>query len=332
MAKRFYLTLITSVLLAYLASMAAPALAATAPANPQSAGQALEIAPPVVTLTVDPGQTITTQIYLRDIASTNLNVSGQANDFVAAGEDGTPKILLDANESDPYSMKSWVGTLPSLQLIPREIKSMSVSIRVPENASPGGHYGVIRFTATPPDLSNTGVSLSASLGALLLVTVRGSIVDSVQLQSFTASENGKAGTFFESAPLTFSELLHNVGNVHEEPSGQVTITDMLGKTLATLGINEPPHNILPSSTRRFNELLDSSVIGNKMMIGRYTATLSATYGGKKTIEGSFTFWVIPYRLIGAVTAGLIAAFFILRFIIRRYNRHIIAQARRSRRR
>lgn len=326
MTKRIHLTLTATVLLTYVGLLIAPTAFAATQSNPQNAGQALEIAPPVITLTVNPGQTITTRIYLRDIASTNLNVTGQANDFVAAGEDGTPKVLLDPNENDPYSLRHWVATLPTLQLIPREIKSMAVTIRVPKDASPGGHYGVIRFTATPPSLKDTGVSLSASLGALLLVTVRGKLVDNLSLQSFTVNQNGKAGGFFEAAPLTFSELLRNTGNVHEQPAGQVTVTDMFGKTLAILGINQPPHNVLPASSRRFDEVLDSSVIGNKMLFGRYTATLNATYGNNKVVTGSISFWVVPYRLIAVIIAAGVAGFFGLRFAIRRYNRFIIGQA------
>jgi len=310
--------------------MAPVVLAATTP-NPQNAGQALEIAPPVITLTLDPGQTATTQIYLRDIASTKLNVTGQANDFVAAGEDGTPKVLLDTTGSGPYSLRNWVGALPTLQLIPREIKSMAVTITVPRDASPGGHYGVIRFTAVPPDLKDTGVSLSASLGALLLVTVRGKLIDNLELQSFTVNQDGKSSTFFEAAPLTFSQLLRNSGNVHEEPAGQVTITDMFGAKLAVLGINQPPHNVLPASSRRFDEVLDSTVIGNKMLFGRYTATLKATYANGKSVNGSLTFWVVPYRLIAVIVVAGVGGFFGLRYGIRRYNRFIVGQSRRGRR-
>src|SRR5579872_6683381 len=71
---------------------AAPKATPPPPTNP-SYGQALEIAPPVVELTANPGQSINTQIYLRDISSGPLIVSGEADDFAAAGENGTPKIL-----------------------------------------------------------------------------------------------------------------------------------------------------------------------------------------------------------------------------------------------
>lgn len=312
-------------------SLPALATAATPPAN--ASGQALEIAPPVVSLKANPGQTLTAQIYLRDISSTSLVVTGQANDFVAAGEDGTPKILLNDDTANPYSMKAWVGTLPSLQLVPHEIKSMSVKINVPANAAPGGHYGVIRFTATPPNMNGTGVSLSASLGALLLITVNGNISENLSVQSFTASQDGKTKSLFESAPVTFSQVFKNSGNIHEEPNGTILISDLLGKPVASVRVNGELHNVLPASSRKFDEPLDSSVIGNKVLFGRYTASLHVTYGvSKKLLTATLVFWVIPYRLIGAAAVLLVVGFFILRFLIKRYNSHIIAQSQRSHRR
>lgn len=289
-------------------------------------GQALEIAPPVIYLTADPGQTLKTQIYLRDIAATNLIVSGEANDFVANGENGAPKVILNNDTNNPYSMKSWVVPPANLLLVPREVKTMSLTINVPSTASPGGHYGIIRFTGTPPELQGAGVSLNASLGALILLTVNGKITNSLSVKEFSVNHGGKSGTLFESGPLNFVERLQNTGNVHEQPAGLVTITDMFGKKIATLPINEPPRNILPASIRRFEEPLDKTVIGNKRLFGKYTAKLDLTYGGNKKLSSSIVFWVIPYKLIAIIIIVLIIGFFALRYSLRRYNAHIVSKA------
>lgn len=295
-------------------------------------GQALEIAPPVINLTANPGQVIKTQISLRDISSGKLRVKGQVNDFVAAGEDGTPKILLDEEnaEPNPYSLKAWIAPLPELILEPRQIRQLPVTINVPANAAPGGYYGVVRFTATPPELEGTGVSLSASLGSLILVRVNGAATEKLDIEEFFVSKNedgAKAATLFQSAPVKFTQRIKNSGNIHEQPAGQVTITDMFGKKIAAVNVNLPPRNVLPASIRKFEQPLDSSVIGNKRLFGKYTAELSLTYGAnKQTVSDSITFWVVPYKLIGFIILGLIGGFFLLRFLIQRYNRRIIGKA------
>ena len=327
--KQFTLLTITSVaVVALCISLFAPVTAVLAQ-NAPSAGQALEIAPPVINLTADPGETVKTKISLRDISSGKLVVRGQVNDFVASGEDGTPKIILDEGEANPFSMKSWFEPLPSLTLNPRQIENLPVTINVPADAAPGGYYGVVRFTAVAPELEETGVSLSASLGALVLLRVNGQAKEGLSIEEFSAAKDNKTTSIFEAAPIPFMVRLKNTGTVHEQPAGQITITDMFGKKVGTVNVNLPPRNILPQSIRKFEQSLDSSVIGDKPLFGRYTAELKVSYGAnKQTINKTISFWVIPYRLIGIAVLVLLAAFFGLRFMIRRYNRHIIKQAQK----
>jgi hypothetical protein len=312
---------------------AAAAPAATTPPNNNNVGQALEIAPPVINLSANPGQTVTTQIFLRNVSSGNLVVTGQANDFVAAGEDGTPKVILDdqAAANNPYSLKNWVNPPASLQLVPREIKTMTITINVPANASPGGHYGIIRFTATAPSLNGTGVAISASLGSLVLMTVNGNVKEQLSVKQFSVSHNGRTTKLFESGPLDFATRLTNTGNVHEQPVGQIIIKDMFGKRLASVNVNLPPKNVLPQSTRKFDSPLDKSVIGNKRLFGHYTATLTVTYGkNKQTVTSTLSFWVIPVRTVAIIIAVLIGGFFAVRYGLRRYNRYIIGKSGKPR--
>jgi len=334
MKRNAFLTAAVLGILACLFSLNTHPVAAQTAQTPNT-GQALEIAPPVITISANPGQTINTQISLRDVSTSKLIVTGQVNDFVAGGEDGTPKILLDDEEAanNPYSLKSWIGPLPKLLLEPRQIKNLPVTIKVPVNASPGGYYAVIRFTAKPPELNSTGVSLSASLGALILVRVNGDVDEKMEIAEFSINKNGKTGSIFQQTPLEFVERIKNAGNIHDTPSGQVSITDMFGKKVAAVNVNLPPRNILPQSIRKFTQPLDSSVIGNKILFGKYTAELRVVYGSDKEVTTSqLTFWVIPYTLIGVGIAALVVGFFVLRFLIRRYNSHIIGKAQNPRRR
>lgn len=320
--KRILLTLAT--VAAVTASSAAPAVVAAA-TNPAGSGQALEIAPPVITMTVNPGQAVHTQISLRDVSRGDLIVTGEANDFVAAGEDGTPKILMNNKEADPYSLKNWISPLPDLLMHSQKIVNMPVTINVPAKASPGGHYGVIRFTATPPNLKGQGVSLSASLGALVLLTVRGDIKHQLSVAEFSTNQNGHKGHLFEAIPINLVERIKNTGNVHEEPHGLITIKNMFGKTVASVGVNESLHNILPGSIRAFSEPLDKSALGSRKLFGRYTANMSLVYGpnNKQVLNSTVSFWIIPYKLILGIIIFLIGCFFGLRYFIRRHDERVM---------
>ncbi len=309
---------------------AVPHVAAQAATTPGS-GQALEIGPPVINLVADPGQTVKAQISLRDISTSKLIVTNEVNDFVANGEDGTPKILLKETEPNPYSMRTWITPLPQFTLVPKQIQTLSVTLKVPTTASPGGYYAVIRFTGTPPELQGTGVSLSASLGALVLLRVNGAAKEQMNVVEFSANKDGKTNWLFESLPVNFVERIKNDGNIHEQPIGQIAVTDMFGKPVAAFSVNSPPRNVLPNSIRKFDATMDSKAAENRWLFGKYTATLTLKYGtDHKVLTSTTTFWIIPYTLIAIIILILIAVSSALFFGIKRYNRYIISQARRRR--
>lgn len=304
------------------------AMAATPAPTPSpgatTPGQGLEISPPVVQLTADPGQTITTAIRLRDVTQGELIAKGEVDDFGAGSDEGgQPKLLLNETGTTRFSLKQWVGNVPNLVLAPQQLQTMNITIRVPANAEPGGHYGVIRFTGVPPDLAGTGVALSASVGSLILLRVNGPITDSLSLEEFSTSQEKVKKSFFEAGPVDFTVRLKNAGTVHEMAAGNITVKDWFGKTAGVITVNPNKGNVLPDSIRRFEQSLPQ-----KKLFGHYTATLSLTYAGNKALTGKMSFWVIPWKLILLALAGLIALFYLLKIAIRRYNEHVIKMARR----
>lgn len=303
------------------------------PANNNAVGQALEIGPPVFNIKVNPGQVFKTQISVRDIATTKLLVKSQLNDFTAAGEDGSPKVIVDnVDENNPYSIRKWISPLPDLILEPKQIRNLPITINVPAKAAPGGYYGVVRFTATAPGVDGNGVALSASVGSLLLVTVNGVAKQNLDVEEFKVLKDGEAGTLFQNAPLSFMQRIRNTGNIHEQPTGHVTVKDMFGKIVGVTNVNSPPRNVLPGTIRRFEQQFDKTVIGDKKLFGKYTATLEMNYAGQKSVGDELTFWVIPYTLIAIIIILLVVIFFALRFALKRYTQNAIKQSQRGRRR
>ncbi len=312
-----------------LALAATPVPTATPKAT--NSGQGLEISPPVIELSADPGQTVTATIRVRDVSSGPLIAKGRADDFGAGtAEDGQPKLLLDEQGATRYSLKYWIPSVPDLNLAPQELKTAVVNIIIPKNAEPGGHFGVIRFTAVPPDLAGTGVSLSASVGTLVLLKISGAVKDDLSLAELSTGAVDAKGAFksksrfFETGPVGFLVRLRNNGTVHEKATGGITVTDTFGNNVATVAVNDKGGNVLPDSIRRFEQTL-----AKKNLFGHYNAKLSLTYlGGQKKIDATTSFWVIPWVLILDVIVVLVILFFALRFSLKKYNQHIIAQARR----
>lgn len=287
-------------------------------AQNSGSGQGLEIAPPLLSLTADRGQVLHSEMRLRNVTTQTLVVQAQYNDFVAGGEEGQPKLLLKGNEQSPYSIKDWLSTIEALTLAPQEQRTIDVTVTVPKNAAPGGHYGVIRFTGAAPETDQTTVSLSASVGTLMLVTVSGNVKEAAQIAEIYTSQNGKKRSMFEYGPVTISTRVQNTGNVHFQPTGTVTVTNMFGKRVSNFQLNQTKGNVLPQSTRRFDVTLNK-----KLLFGRYKVMADVVYGKDNTIiSKSMSFWVIPYKLI-AICLAVLA---LLIFLIRRYNRLIVKKA------
>ena len=303
--------------------------------DPATVGQALEIAPPTLNLTADPGEVINAQISLRDISPVPIVVTSEVNDFTAdpETEDGTPKVMLDSTEPSPYSLISWIAPLPPLTLKPRQVENLPVKITVPANAAPGGYYGTIRFTAQPPDMQDTGVALNASLGALIMVRVNGDTNEAMALSEFYVSKNGDRGSFFESLPITFTERIKNDGNVFEQPRGEILLKNIFGKTVAKINVNLENRNILPKSVRKFEQEFTAHDLGNTFMFGPYTAELSLTYGTNgQTVTGRTSFWILPWKLIIGIIAAIIVLILVTKLLLQRHNDKIVRRSRGTRRR
>jgi hypothetical protein len=296
-------------------------------AQQQQVGQALEISPPLLETQVDPGQKTELVIKIRNVANSRVIVKSSFDDFTAQGEGGEPKLLLDAGEASPYSLKKFLAPIEDISLVPQESKTVKVAISIPADIGPGGYFGVVRFTAVPPEAEGNAVALSASIGSLVFARVTGPAKEELKLDSFTSHKAGRQGSLFEYGPVGFTERFTNSGNVFMRPEGTITVKDTFGKDVAKLKVNERKNLILPGTSRKFEQSF-----GKKLMFGRYKATLDYSYGsGKKGQSSTITFWIIPYKLIALVLLALLIFFGGGWLLLKLYKRRIIAKVKKAQR-
>jgi hypothetical protein len=312
-----------------LSAILLPAVLLHAPVHAQStdAANGLQVTPALVELNGEKGKTYNVELKVLNVTGSDLAFTSAVNDFAAKDETGAPSILLNETTPSPTSIQTWVSAISPFTLNAHQTQTIEATISIPENAEPGGHYGVIRFSGTAPSVTQTGVGLSASAGTLFLVRVAGDITEHLNLITFEATDptSGTPHNLFENGPITFLTRFQNTGNVHVQPTGKIVVHDSFGNAISTLDINDEKGNILPSSIRRF-----TSTLNQKWLFGRYTADISIAYGttGGAIVE-STSFWVIPWKLILICLAILATLIYVLRFAIKRYNKYIIAQAQKA---
>lgn len=308
------------VLLFLASGLFVPPVTRAAEAN----GQGITVSPVLVELNAEPGKKYTIDISVTNVTAGDLILSSEANDFTAKDDTGTPDILLD-EDNGTYSMRKWIEKPERVRLKSKETKVVKAFVNVPANAEPGGHYGVVRFSGIAPELDGTGVALSASVGTLILTRVAGDIKESAKIENFYFEQSGNESWWFEQTPVQAVERITNNGSVHVKPSGTLELKDVFGRSAAKLPVNQEGRNILPGSTRRFDQTLETT-----WLFGPYKARLELAYGTQgQVLQSETTVWFIPWRLILATLLVTVIIFFGLRWLLKRYNARVIRKAQSS---
>ena len=262
--------------------------------------EAISLSPLTFELAVNPGEVVTNVLKITNTDAVPVNVTIKTEDFAAIGEEGQV-TLEEPTEDLTFSSARWVTANPSvLVLLPNESATIEFVISVPANAEPGGHYSSILATVSAAATQGGGSSIAQQVGSLILINVAGDVTENLRIEEFFAAGYSEYG------PVGIISRFENDGTVHLKPRGFILIKNIFGKEIAKLDL--PQRNVLPRSIRRIEVPW-----GEKIMFGRYEATLTAIYGSTNQPLSSVTsFWVIPWKITTAVAIGLIAllSFFI----------------------
>lgn len=272
---------------------------------PQS-GSGLIITPPRKELEISPGNSEVIKVTLTNVSGSDITAKAEINDFESNNQTGEPKIIADQNRESATSVKNFLAGVADVELKKDEKKEFDVTVNVPANTPAGAYYGIVRYSAIPkqqPGDEGAGrVSLTASVGMLVLLEVPGDIREQIQVQSVKVQHQNKAGGFFLKSPNQVAIEIKNNGNGFARPFGRVAVTNG-SKEVYSYELNdvEPRNNILPGSTRVFTDKLE-----NVKTPGRYTVTANVAHGrGGEVLTHRATFWYLPPWLL-AIAAALLA--------------------------
>lgn len=264
----------------------------------------LKVTPVRSDIQISAGERQVVRVTVSNLTNEDIMVRAITNDFIAGPkEDGDPALILDENEFAPtHSLKRFMTPIEDFDIPANEGRTIDVIITVPIEAQAGGYFGAVRFAPTTPD-SGGQVNMSASVASLILLTVPGPVVESLQLTDFAIQQGGKAGTDFRTPnDLKAYFRLQNMGNLQAAPFGKISVqrgSDVVYE--ADFNTQSPRDVILPDSARRWEVPLEN--IG---AFGNYTVSATFTYGSRnQTIEVTQSFWVIPQWVIIAVIVLLV---------------------------
>lgn len=300
---------------------------------------ALTLVPPTLEFSAQPGQTLKQDIKLYNEGNDPLILYASTANFSAKDELGEPDFKFD---QAPEDLASWI-VVPKdpITLAPKATEKVSITINVPNDADPGGHYSGVFFSTSPSGEAGGGqVKVLSKIGTLVILRVEGDVREAANVAAFSVEGNASTSNL----PVTFLLRVNNTGNVHVRPKGFVTVRNMFGGVTATLPINPKEGAVLPNSIRRYDIVWKKtdaeastggffSQIGSEwrnFALGTYTAELVGTYGqSNQTLTASTRVTVVPWQLLTVIGLGLVVLVVLIVWLVKAYNTMIIARAQRS---
>ena len=287
----------------------------------------LSVSPTLFDMTASPTQDWSSNVRVINANEAPLKIYTDVVNFRPDGEGGRGSMspVLD-DERNGSTLAEWITVTDTEQLIPAEqTVAIPFTIDVPEDAAPGGHYAAILIGTRSFDATQgtAQVETAQVVTALVFLRVAGDIQETGQIRDFTTSR-----LVSEVPAMDFSIRFENTGNVHLQPQGNITITNMWGRERGILPINQNSQfgNVLPESIRKYN--FSWSGDWSFADIGRYKAVATLAYGEqtKRFTDSTTMFWVIPWRALLLVLAIVVGLVWFVVWGIRLYIRRMLQLA------
>ncbi len=289
----------------------------------QAQGLNIEVSPGKMTRIAAPGTQFVQTIRIGNYADTDRTFYLSTADFVVKSENGAPSF--DVGEKDRrYALSTWM-TLPTKEVtVPAgEVATVDVTVAVPEDALPGGHYGAVFVqTDDPAQLRAQEGSVIGSVGriaSLFLVTVPGDVTEKVSLVDFTPVQR----IYWHQQPsITIRTMLRNEGTVHAIPTGALFVSGGIGYRGQSVIYNSQQGAVLPGAPPR--EIVETFTPRKHAFLppmGRFTVRLVAKYGvSGQTLTGETSFYIIPVKFLISLFAASLVLLFILYRAFSSYRR------------
>ena len=284
----------------------------TLPARAQAV-EGIGVQPAFFEERIEPGQEFSSVLKITNLGPGKKTFYLFASDISGLGGDGSP-IFATPGETTGYEISSWVSiSSEPLAIGSGETKHIPFTIKVPRDASPGGHYGGIFVSLKPVRPETSGAGVGYQVGALLNFRIAGNIIEEALLREFRTDKG-----IYSRAQAKFFVRVENLGNVLIRPRGPLTITNFFGKEVTSLRMNDTAAAVFPKGIREF----ETSWEGGALAAGRYQAVLGLVYGedGRKTISATLSFWVIPLHIIIPIAIGIVALILVALALMKVYIR------------
>lgn len=271
---------------------------------------------------VDPGatKTIIMQVMNGDAATKTFypvirNISGV--------DDGQHPIFVEPKVGEELSdVVAWASFKKDpIAVAPGSTGLVEVTIRVPKDASPGSHFAGFFFSDKPVAGEFLGASVGYDVGSIFHLQVAGVADAKASIRSFSTAKS-----VYTHLPVDLAVAVMNEGNTLVRPVGLVQITNMFGRRVADLNVNDTGAGVFPKTTREWPLKWDS----NEIVFGKFTASVALSVDlndGAHTLSRNVEFWVLPSNILMPLIVGFLVFVTVSYIVLRLYVKREVRRAK-----
>ncbi|MCJ7786913.1 hypothetical protein MUP06_01710, partial [Patescibacteria group bacterium] len=256
------------------------------------------VSPLKIEMPAAPGGTMTADVTILNQFPTPLTIKAYVMDFMIR-ENNSVEYYPPGYKT--YSCANWITiSEPNFTLAGNQEKKVALTLNVPKDAEPSGHYAVVFFESVgkPLGKETTGVITQGRIGTLVLQYTPGEEKKSGRITEFRVPKYTwsapKNFLFGGAQSVPWRMVFENRGNVHINLESKVEILGGNGKSVY---VSTPQRiTVLPNTKRELSSNWDKAPT-----FGSFKAVLRTSYsdpkGGSKTEYKTITFYIVPVRAL-----------------------------------
>lgn len=282
----------------------------TVPADSVNAQQqdreSITISPTIKRYEVEPGELIQDKLTVLNDGNVPYDFSLYAEPYSVIGRDYQQSYDAGRPRADAYKWIEFGSSNMSAAV--RQTIEMPFSIRIPEDATPGGHYGII-FAETQPDNNRdqgAGVLRKKRIGLTVLITVKGDV----------RLDGGPAAISIDRRqsvrPLLAKVEVRNTGNTDFLAKTEMRVSNILGNTVHR---SSRDNYIFPDTTRELDMKWQ-----DPNWLGVYQVYIRSSANGKMLEKSQYVVMAPLWFIVMAIVLFGIGIIYGVRGLIERKRR------------
>lgn len=282
-----------------------------------------KISPTLIEEKLEPGSSYDFVMNIQNLGTDDALLYPVARNIINIDEKQHP-IYSSTEGEFQYELASWITYKESqLRLMPGESSMLHFKVAIPADASPGSHMAGLFLSSKPSDDVKLGSAIALDVGAIIHFQISGEVIQDTRIREFFSEKS-----VYGAPGANFTINVENLGNILSRPRGLIDITNMFGKKVASIPVNEDVFGIFPKKSREFK----AAWAPEDMHIGRFEAVVALSVEGpqgNQTISRVLQFWILPMNFIMPILGGLLGFIIVVYFLLRLYVNRQLAGYRRS---